>query len=157
MKFPLKFAVANKKSPVFFLSRAFDTGGSRPYWFVLTSESISWYKDEEEREKKFMLPLDGLKLRDIEQGFMSRKHTFALFNPDGRNIYKDYKSLELSCDSVDDVDSWKASFLRAGVYPEKDNQSNNGEDVSNALPIHGRHLIQLLRGGKLFSLLLSLY
>lgn len=63
-------------------------GGSRPYWFVLTSESISWFKDEDEKEKKFMLPLDGLKLRDIEQGFMSRRHTFALFNPDGRNVYK---------------------------------------------------------------------
>jgi len=63
-------------------------GSSRPYWFVLTSESISWYKDEDEKEKKFMLPLDGLKLRDIEQGFMSRRHTFALFNPEGRNIYK---------------------------------------------------------------------
>lgn len=24
-------------------------GGSRDYWFVLTSESISWYKDEEVR------------------------------------------------------------------------------------------------------------
>lgn len=63
-------------------------GGSRDYWFVLTSESISWFKDSEEREKKFMLPLDGLKLRDIEQGFMSRRHIFALFNPDGRNVYK---------------------------------------------------------------------
>ena len=64
-------------------------GGSRDYWFVLTSENISWYKDEEEREKKYMLPLDGLKLRDIEQGFMSRRHMFALFNPDGgRNVYK---------------------------------------------------------------------
>lgn len=95
-------------------------GGSRPYWFVLTSESLSWYKDEDEREKKFMLPLDGLKLRDIEQGFMSRRHTFGLFCPDGRNVYKDFKQLELSCESVDDVDSWKASFLRAGVYPEKE-------------------------------------
>lgn len=35
-----------------------------------------------------MLSLDGLKLRDIEQGFMSRRHMFALFNPDGRNVYK---------------------------------------------------------------------
>lgn len=43
-------------------------GGSRDYWFVLTAESISWFKDEDEREKKFMLPLDGLKLRDVEQG-----------------------------------------------------------------------------------------
>lgn len=134
-------------------------GGSRPYWFVLTSESISWFKDEDEKEKKFMLPLDGLKLRDIEQGFMSRRHTFGLFNPDGRNVYKviccrapmrvgsgsinveglksnycsffpqDYKQLELSCESTDDVDSWKASFLRAGVYPEKDTPAN-GDEVS---------------------------
>lgn len=63
-------------------------GGSKDYWFVLTAESISWFKDEEEREKKYMLPLDGLKLRDLEQGFMSRRHMFALFNPEGRNVYK---------------------------------------------------------------------
>ncbi|XP_061715140.1 dynamin isoform X5 [Cydia pomonella] len=103
-------------------------GGSRDYWFVLTSESISWYKDEEEREKKYMLPLDGLKLRDLEQGFMSRRHMFALFNPEGRNVYKDYKQLELSCETQDDVDSWKASFLRAGVYPEKTSEAANGEE-----------------------------
>ncbi|XP_063696487.1 dynamin isoform X4 [Culicoides brevitarsis] len=106
-------------------------GGSKPYWFVLTSESVSWYKDEDEREKKFMLPLDGLKLRDIEQSFMSRRHTFALFNPDGRNVYKDYKQLELSCETADEVDSWKASFLRAGVYPEKENAENGEEEGSH--------------------------
>ncbi|XP_036339194.1 dynamin isoform X3 [Rhagoletis pomonella] len=108
-------------------------GGSRPYWFVLTSESISWYKDEDEKEKKFMLPLDGLKLRDIEQGFMSmsRRVTFALFSPDGRNVYKDYKQLELSCETVEDVESWKASFLRAGVYPEKQVAQENGDESAN--------------------------
>ncbi|XP_061382955.1 dynamin isoform X4 [Danaus plexippus] len=106
-------------------------GGSRDYWFVLTSESISWYKDEEEREKKYMLPLDGLKLRDLEQGFMSRRHMFALFNPEGRNVYKDYKQLELSCENQDDVDSWKASFLRAGVYPEKTSEAANGDESSD--------------------------
>ena len=37
-----------------------------------------------------------------------------------RNVYKEYKQLELSCESLEDVDSWKASFLRAGVYPEKE-------------------------------------
>ncbi|XP_072935061.1 dynamin isoform X3 [Epargyreus clarus] len=104
-------------------------GGSRDYWFVLTSESISWFKDEEEREKKYMLPLDGLKLRDLEQGFMSRRHMFALFNPEGRNVYKDYKQLELSCETQDDVDSWKASFLRAGVYPEKNSEASNGDEL----------------------------
>lgn len=88
-----------------------------------------------------MLPLDALKLRDIEQGFMSRRHTFALFNPDGRNVYKDYKQLELSCESVDDVDSWKASFLRAGVYPEKDAQTDNGEEVSTEIVDEKNHPI----------------
>lgn len=40
--------------------------------------------------------------------------------PVQRNVYKDLRQVELACDSQDDVDSWKASFLRAGVYPEKD-------------------------------------
>lgn len=63
-------------------------GGSRDYYFVLTSDSLSWFKDEEEKEKKFMLPLDGLKIRDMESGFMSRRHTFALFNPDQRQGFE---------------------------------------------------------------------
>ena len=124
-------------------------GGSRDYWFVLTSESLSWFKDEEvgvvvdsidekvclhflfvklqEKDKKFMLPLDSLKLRDMEAGFMSRRHMFAIYNPEGRNVCKDWKALELSCETQDDVDSWKASFLRAGVYPEKSSGAMNGE------------------------------
>lgn len=36
-----------------------------------------------------------------------------------RNVYKDYKQLELSAENQEEVDSWKASFLRAGVYPER--------------------------------------
>ncbi|XP_056624161.1 dynamin-2 isoform X2 [Triplophysa dalaica] len=103
-------------------------GGSKDYWFVLTAESFSWYKDEEEKEKKFMLPLDNLKIRDVEKGFMSTKHTFAIFNTEQRNVYKDLRQIELACDSQEDVDSWKASFLRAGVYPEKD-QAENEDSV----------------------------
>merc|ERR1719175_499171 len=108
-------------------------GGSRDYWFVLSSENISWYKDEEEKDKKYMLALDGLKLRDLESGFMTRRHMFAIYNPEGRNVFKDFKTLDLSCESQDDVDSWKASFLRAGVYPEKsssDSQNGDGEERS---------------------------
>ncbi|XP_049417773.1 dynamin-3 isoform X1 [Epinephelus fuscoguttatus] len=99
-------------------------GGSKEYWFVLTAESLSWYKDEEEKEKKYMLPLDNLKIRDVEKGFMSTKHIFAIFNTEQRNVYKDLRQIELACDSQEDVDSWKASFLRAGVYPEKDQTEN---------------------------------
>lgn len=36
-----------------------------------------------------------------------------------RNVYKDYRQLELACETQEEVDSWKASFLRAGVYPER--------------------------------------
>lgn len=104
-------------------------GGSKDYWFVLTAESLSWYKDEEEKEKKYMLPLDNLKLRDVEKGFMSSKHVFAIFNTEQRNVYKDLRQIELACDTQEDVDSWKASFLRAGVYPEKDQPDN--EDTIN--------------------------
>ncbi|KAF3700069.1 Dynamin-2 [Channa argus] len=99
-------------------------GGSKEYWFVLTAESLSWYKDEEEKEKKYMLPLDNLKIRDVEKGFMSTKHVFAIFNTEQRNVYKDLRQIELACESQEDVDSWKASFLRAGVYPEKDQTEN---------------------------------
>uniref|UniRef100_A0A8C2KZD3 dynamin GTPase n=1 Tax=Cyprinus carpio TaxID=7962 RepID=A0A8C2KZD3_CYPCA len=95
-------------------------GGSKEYWFVLSAESLSWYKDEEEKEKKYMLPLDNLKLRDVEKGFMSTKHIFAIFNTEQRNVYKDLRQIELACNTQEDMDSWKASFLRAGVYPEKD-------------------------------------
>ncbi|XP_005931421.1 dynamin-2 isoform X3 [Haplochromis burtoni] len=105
-------------------------GGSKEYWFVLTAESLSWYKDEEEKEKKYMLPLDNLKLRDLEKSFMSSKHVFAIFNTEQRNVYKDLRQIELACDTQEDVDSWKASFLRAGVYPEKDQTEN--EDAINS-------------------------
>ncbi|KAK6194605.1 hypothetical protein SNE40_000211 [Patella caerulea] len=97
---------------------SFMKGGSKDFWFVLTAENISWFKDEEEKEKRYMLPLDGIEVRDVEGGLFSSKR-FALFSRGMRNVYKDYKQLELSAESQEDVDSWKASFLRAGVYPER--------------------------------------
>uniref|UniRef100_A0A4X1U3P5 Dynamin-2 n=1 Tax=Sus scrofa TaxID=9823 RepID=A0A4X1U3P5_PIG len=103
-------------------------GGSKEYWFVLTAENLSWYKDDEEKEKKYMLSVDNLKLRDVEKGFMSSKHIFALFNTEQRNVYKDYRQLELACETQEEVDSWKASFLRAGVYPERVGTEENGSD-----------------------------
>ncbi|KAI5090983.1 dynamin-2 isoform X3, partial [Silurus meridionalis] len=120
---------ANKKMPVpnqvirkgwLTINISFMKGGSKEYWFVLTAESLSWYKNEEEKEKKYMLPLDNLKIRDVAKGFMSSKHAFAIFNTEQRNVYKDLRQVELACDSQEELDSWKASFLRAGVYPEKD-------------------------------------
>lgn len=41
---------------------------------------------------------------------------------------QEHKQLELLCETQEDIDSWKASFLRAGVYPEKVSEKTNGED-----------------------------
>ncbi|XP_062388892.1 dynamin-3 isoform X2 [Sardina pilchardus] len=122
-------------------------GGSKEYWFVLTAESFSWYKDEEEKEKKYMLPLDNLKIRDVEKGFMSTKHIFAIFNTEQRNVYKDLRQIELACDSQEDVDSWKASFLRAGVYPEKDqaDQEDSGPTESFSMDPQLERQVETIR------------
>lgn len=111
-------------------------GGKSDFWFVLTAENLMWFKDEEEKDKKYMLSLDSLKLRDMESGFMSRRCMFALFNLENRNVYKDYKQLELSAENNEDVDAWKASFLRAGVYPEKIQTASddNKEDIGSMDP-----------------------
>ena len=37
-----------------------------------------------------------------------------------RNVFKEHKALELSVENTDELDMWKASFLRAGVYPERE-------------------------------------
>lgn len=79
--------------------------------------SFTWFKDDKEREKIFVFGLDGLKVRDIDR-VVSRRHSFALFHSAGKNIYRDMKQLEFSCETQEDVDTWKAMFLRAGVYPE---------------------------------------
>jgi dynamin 1/3 len=50
-----------------------------------------------------------------------------------RNVYKEYKQLELSCESHEDLDSWKASFLRAGVYPEKSRPLEGDEETEAAV------------------------
>jgi len=102
-------------------------GGSKEFWFVLTWEHLMWFKDEDEQDKKYMFSVDNLKLRDLESGFLSKRPSFAVFNTSNRYVYKDYKQLELSAPNADEADSWKASFLRAGVYPEFKDE-DQGED-----------------------------
>lgn len=46
-----------------------------------------------------MLSLDELMIREIKSGFMSKKHSFALFNVHNKNVYRDFKQLELACET----------------------------------------------------------
>ncbi|XP_041958795.1 dynamin-2-like [Alosa sapidissima] len=119
-------------------------GGPKEYWFILTVESLSWYRDDEEKDRKCMLPLENLRIKDVEKSFKSSKQTFAIFNIEHRNVYKDLRQIELSCDSQDDIDSWKASFLRAGVFPKNDQadskETKEGESRFSIDPQLERHV-----------------
>lgn len=103
-------------------------GRSKEHWFVLSSDNLAWYKDEQEKDQKYLLRLDGLRVRDAETGFISKKHTVQLYNPDGKSVYKDKECLELSFNSDDDAESWKASFLRAGVFPKSEASTEDGSE-----------------------------
>ena len=49
------------------------------FWFVLTAETISWYKDNEEKELKFQLSLHELKVEVAsDKGMVKRKNTMIL-------------------------------------------------------------------------------
>uniref|UniRef100_A0A803U1W8 dynamin GTPase n=1 Tax=Anolis carolinensis TaxID=28377 RepID=A0A803U1W8_ANOCA len=101
-----------------------------------------------EKEKKYMLPVDNLKVRDIEKSFMSSKHIFALFNTEQRNVYKDYRQLELACETQEEVDSWKASFLRAGVYPERvsgDSEENGSDSLMHSMDPQLERQVETIR------------
>jgi dynamin GTPase len=41
-----------------------------------------------------------------------------------RNVFKEHKTLELSVENTEELDTWKASFLRAGVYPEREQRQD---------------------------------
>lgn len=49
-----------------------------------SSARLTPRSSQQEKEKKYMLSVDNLKLRDVEKGFMSSKHIFALFNTEQR-------------------------------------------------------------------------
>ena len=46
-----------------------------------------------------------------------------------RNIYKDKQELEIFAANDEEVESWKASLLRAGVYPVRGNSESEDTAV----------------------------
>lgn len=75
---------------------------AKDYFFVLSTDNLSWYSDSDvrtffvfdffvrsigfvqEKDKKYMLPLENLKIRDVEGGFMAKRPQFAIFNTEGK-------------------------------------------------------------------------
>ncbi|KAM7336157.1 hypothetical protein ACRRTK_004650 [Alexandromys fortis] len=63
-------------------------GITEPSCLLVTGVKVA-FDGIKEKEKKYMLPLDNLKVRDVEKGFMSSKHVFALFNTEQRSHSSD--------------------------------------------------------------------
>eukprot|EP00123_Amoebidium_parasiticum_P017676 comp23942_c3_seq1/m.42318 comp23942_c3_seq1/g.42318 ORF comp23942_c3_seq1/g.42318 comp23942_c3_seq1/m.42318 type:complete len:841 (-) comp23942_c3_seq1:1211-3733(-) len=116
-----------------FLATPMGLGGThKEFWFVLTAETLAWYKDEQEKEQRYLLKLDGVKVRDLDSGFMGRgKNSIEIYHPEQKYLFKDQKTLIMQCNSAEDVDTWKASFLRAGVFPET--EPDDHEEDKNEL------------------------
>lgn len=62
---------------------------AKDYFFVLSTDNLAWYSDSDEKDKKYMLPLENLKIRDVEGGFMAKRPTFAIFNTELKFVEKD--------------------------------------------------------------------
>ncbi|UJR33401.1 hypothetical protein I4U23_020847 [Adineta vaga] len=108
---------------------------AKDFFFVLSTDNLSWFTDSDEKDKKYMLPLENLKIRDVEGGFMAKRPQFAIFHTEGKNVYKEHKVLELSVDNTEELDTWKASFLRAGIYLERELHTEDTTITAEVGPI----------------------
>ena len=117
---------------------------SKASFFVLTTESLVWYKDEEMKEQRYNLSLEGVRILNVEEGgFLNRrKNTFQLFHPDRKYLFKSHERLDLTADTREAMESWQASFLRAGVYPQRseDDVDDQGADVDEQDPVLERQI-----------------
>ncbi|CAF1445144.1 unnamed protein product [Rotaria sordida] len=107
---------------------------AKEYFFVLSTDSLSWFSDSDEREKKYILQLENLKLRDTDGGFMAKRPQFALYNTEERNVYKEHRMLELSAENKEDMENWKEAFSRAGVFSERGQRDETSTASADASP-----------------------
>uniref|UniRef100_K1PNT7 dynamin GTPase n=1 Tax=Magallana gigas TaxID=29159 RepID=K1PNT7_MAGGI len=164
---------------------SFMKGGSKDFWFVLTAESISWYKDEESLiiimceniAPHLNLIVQHMTIRaptktwpHIElygmvvgqctagQGFwdycLPAQYLRLYYQIPhisvplaALNVYKDYKQLELSAENQEEVDSWKASLLRAGVYPDRsqNDEERKGKDDMGSMDPQLERQVETIR------------
>lgn len=58
------------------------------FWFVLTSNNLQLFKDEDEVNRELVIPLEKLRLNEI------KGKTFKIFHAEDKNIYKVRKIIE---------------------------------------------------------------
>lgn len=85
---------------------------NKKFWFVLTPETLSWYTDETKQECKYVIAFDDFfMVSDLQKSYK-----FVLYHTKNKNIYKEMTRLELLAASVDDLENWKKSFGRVGIF-----------------------------------------
>ena len=111
----------------------------KDYWFVLTEDSISWYKDETEKDVKQLFDTEGLKVKDVKGGTKTQKSSFCLFEMSGKPMYEKVAELEITATSIEDKESWQAALLRANVIPvsadDSDTRASKDLDDMNSDPL----------------------
>ncbi|CAF2060061.1 unnamed protein product [Rotaria magnacalcarata] len=114
------------------------TGGkifqAKDFYFILSTDNLSWYSDSDEREKKYMLHLENLRRRDTEGGFIAKRPQLTLYTEDGRNVYKEHRVLDLSAENKEEMESWKEAFSRAGVYSDRVQRADTTTTSTDGTP-----------------------
>lgn len=75
------------------------------YWFVLTSEALFCFSNDNHDVKKFTLPLNAYQMSATEE---SKNITLDLRNADGDGQTR--KKLILHCKNDEAFDAWNAAF-----------------------------------------------
>lgn len=90
----------------------------KEHWFVLTTDALQWYKDEDEKDLKVSIATAGCKVEDMKDKLGNEiTNGFRIFNPESKRLYKDHDSLECYTLDHDEKTAWQASLLRSGIYP----------------------------------------
>ena len=116
--------------------------GGKEMWVVVTTETITAFKDKDEKEVKWSCKTSGLKLEDINAD--GKDTTFRVFHPDGNvKMYKDQDHVIFHVAHKDTKTAWQASLLRAGVYPVKEKKTGgaDGEHLDR-LPLESAFLVR---------------
>lgn len=101
--------------------------GGKEVFVVVTTNTITFFKDKDEKELRGQVKTEGLKLEDIPDG--SKGCTFRIFHPsESLKMYKEQDHAILHAQNKDTKTAWQASLLRAGVYPQKKKKVDGNEE-----------------------------
>ncbi|XP_070508514.1 dynamin-like [Chironomus tepperi] len=98
------------------------------FWFVLTSNSLSWYKDDTEKEVEGFVLLGNLRIAD-HKGL-----NFRLVDADGKNVFKDISALRITCKTPNEASEWVDMLQSVGVSNLKSSTMRlNGNSPESSL------------------------